>query len=65
MKTRKLGNLDVSALGLGCMSMSSVYGPAADKAEMIRLIRGAHEVTSRSESLARSVIRLSVILSVK
>jgi aryl-alcohol dehydrogenase-like predicted oxidoreductase len=43
MKTRKIGNLKVSALGLGCMSMTSAYGPAADKAEMIKLIRDAHE----------------------
>ena len=43
MKTRKLGELEVSALGLGCMSMSSAYGPPADKAEMIRLIRAAHD----------------------
>ncbi|MDD5248282.1 MAG: aldo/keto reductase [Rhodocyclaceae bacterium] len=38
MQTRKLGNLDVSALGLGCMGMSHGYGPAADKQEMIALI---------------------------
>jgi aryl-alcohol dehydrogenase-like predicted oxidoreductase len=44
MKIRTLGNgLEVSALGLGCMSMSAVYGPPADKAEMIRLIRAAHD----------------------
>ena len=43
MKTRKIGNLNVSALGLGCMSMTSAYGPAADRAEMVKLIRGAHE----------------------
>lgn len=45
MQKRKLGNarLEVSALGLGCMSMSSGYGPAADKSEMIRLIRSAHD----------------------
>jgi aryl-alcohol dehydrogenase-like predicted oxidoreductase len=45
MKKRKLGNsgLEVSALGLGCMSMSSGYGPAADKGEMIKLIRTAHD----------------------
>jgi aryl-alcohol dehydrogenase-like predicted oxidoreductase len=44
MKMRILGNgLEVSALGLGCMSMSAVYGPPADKAEMIKLIRAAHD----------------------
>jgi aryl-alcohol dehydrogenase-like predicted oxidoreductase len=43
MQKRKLGNsgLEVSALGLGCMSMSSGYGPPADKQKMIALIRGA------------------------
>jgi len=45
MKHRKLGNshLEVSALGLGCMSMSSAYGPPADKQAMIKLIRAAHD----------------------
>jgi aryl-alcohol dehydrogenase-like predicted oxidoreductase len=45
MTKRKLGksNLEVSALGLGCMGMSSGYGPAADKQEMISLIRTAVE----------------------
>ena len=44
MKTRTLGHgLEVSALGLGCMGMSSAYGPAADKGEMIQLIRLAHD----------------------
>ncbi len=45
MQTRNLGNshLEVSALGLGCMSMSSGYGPAADEQEMIALIRAAVE----------------------
>ena len=44
MKTRKLGNnLEVSAIGLGCMGMSSGYGPAADRNEMISLIRSAVE----------------------
>jgi len=43
MQKRKLGrNLEVSALGLGCMGMSSAYGPAADKGEMIKLIRAAY-----------------------
>ena len=41
MQKRKLGNsnLEVSALGLGCMGMSFGYGPPADKQEMIALIR--------------------------
>ena len=43
MQKRKLGNLEVSALGLGCMGMSSGYGPPADKQEMIALIRSAVE----------------------
>ncbi|MCH4875128.1 MULTISPECIES: aldo/keto reductase [Pseudomonas] len=44
MKTRTLGEgLTVSALGLGCMGMSSAYGPAPDAQEMIKLIRTAHE----------------------
>jgi aryl-alcohol dehydrogenase-like predicted oxidoreductase len=41
MEKRKLGNLEVSAIGLGCMGMSFGYGPAADGKEMIRLIRTA------------------------
>jgi aryl-alcohol dehydrogenase-like predicted oxidoreductase len=43
MLKRKLGktNLEVSTLGLGCMGMSFGYGPAADKQEMISLIRSA------------------------
>ncbi len=45
MQKRKLGNsnLEASALGLGCMGMSYGYGPAADKLEMISLIRSAVE----------------------
>ena len=45
MEKRKLGNsgLEVSALGLGCMSMTSGYGPAADKGAMIQLMRSAHD----------------------
>jgi len=43
MKNRKLGksNLEVSAIGLGCMGMSFGLGPAADKNEMLSLIRAA------------------------
>ena len=45
MKTRKLGtsNLEVSAIGLGCMGLSQAYGPAVDKSDGIALIRGAFE----------------------
>jgi aryl-alcohol dehydrogenase-like predicted oxidoreductase len=43
MQKRKLGksNLEVSAIGLGCMGMSFGYGPPADKQQMIALIRAA------------------------
>ena len=46
MKKRKLGksNLEVSAIGLGCMGMSFGLGPPADKKEMISLIRSAVEL---------------------
>ena len=45
MQKRRLGNsnLEVSAIGLGCMGMSYGYGPPADKQEMISLIRTAVE----------------------
>src|SRR6266508_1724407 len=45
MKKRKLGktNMEVSALGLGCMGMTFAYGPPGDKQEMISLIRSAVE----------------------
>src|SRR6266704_2268868 len=46
MKKRELGksNLEVSALGLGCMGMSFGYGPPKDKQEMISVIRAAVEL---------------------
>ncbi|UHD46411.1 aldo/keto reductase [Aureimonas altamirensis] len=44
MQTRTLGQqLEVSALGLGCMSMTDIYGAAGDRAAMIALARDAHE----------------------
>ncbi len=45
MQKRKLGNsnLEVSAIGLGCMGMSFGYGPPADRQEMIKLIHAAVE----------------------
>jgi aryl-alcohol dehydrogenase-like predicted oxidoreductase len=46
MQLRKLGNsgLEVSAIGLGCMGMSFGLGPAADRTEMITLMRKAFEL---------------------
>ena len=41
MQKRKLGNLEVSAIGLGCMGMSHGYGEPSDKKEMISLIHKA------------------------
>jgi aryl-alcohol dehydrogenase-like predicted oxidoreductase len=43
MKTRKLGELEVSQLGAGCMSISANYGPPADKNQGIATMRSAHE----------------------
>jgi len=44
MQKRKLGDLKVSAIGLGCMGMSFSYGPLKDRQEMIALIRKAVEL---------------------
>jgi aryl-alcohol dehydrogenase-like predicted oxidoreductase len=43
MQKRKLGNLEVSALGLGCMGMTHAYGQAPDRQAMISLLRTAVE----------------------
>jgi len=43
MQKRKLGNLEVSALGLGCMGMTHAYGQAPDRQAMIALMRTAVE----------------------
>lgn len=43
MKTRKLGTLEVSEIGAGCMSISANYGVAADKNQGINTIRTAYE----------------------
>jgi aryl-alcohol dehydrogenase-like predicted oxidoreductase len=42
MKKRKLGQLEVSEMGFGCMSISANYGPAADRNQGIEVIRAAH-----------------------
>src|SRR5947207_7973465 len=43
MKTRKLGQLEVSELGAGCMSISANYGAPAPRDQGIKVIRTAHE----------------------
>ncbi|HEY5812475.1 MAG TPA: aldo/keto reductase [Terrimicrobiaceae bacterium] len=43
MKTRRLGQLEVSELGFGCMSISANYGPPAPKDQGIKVIRTAYE----------------------
>jgi aryl-alcohol dehydrogenase-like predicted oxidoreductase len=43
MKMRKLGTLEVSQLGAGCMSISANYGPAASRVQGIATLREAHE----------------------
>ena len=43
MQKRKLGNLEVSAIGFGCMSISANYGPAAGRNQGVEVIRAAHE----------------------
>src|SRR6202023_2601587 len=43
MKRRKLGTLEVSEMGFGCMNASGNYGPAPDKTQGIGVIRAAHE----------------------
>ena len=43
MKKRKLGKLEVSEMGFGCMSISANYGPAAERNKGIEVIRAAHD----------------------
>jgi hypothetical protein len=49
-QTRKLGALDVSPLGAGCMSVSANYGPPAERNQGIRTIRTAYAITSPKTS---------------
>lgn len=44
MKTRQLGPLQVSEIGFGTMSFASTYGASPERAEAIRVIRGAHDL---------------------
>jgi aryl-alcohol dehydrogenase-like predicted oxidoreductase len=43
VQTRKLGNLTVSQIGFGCMSLAANYGPPLDRNQGIRVIRAAHD----------------------
>jgi aryl-alcohol dehydrogenase-like predicted oxidoreductase len=55
LPTRKLGpELEVSALGLGCMGMSWAYGPSDGRKEMIRLLREQSTSASPSSTQRRS-----------
>ena len=44
MKTRMLGTLEVAEIGYGAMSFASTYGASPERAEAVRVIRGAHEL---------------------
>ncbi len=44
MKARRLRNLDVSAIGMGCMGFSTAYGKVPEESESIRLMRKAHDM---------------------
>ncbi|MET0377323.1 MAG: aldo/keto reductase [Rhizorhabdus sp.] len=43
LPTRRIGSLEVSAIGLGCMNVTGTFGPAPSREEAIALIRGAHD----------------------
>lgn len=43
MQKRKIGTLEVSAIGLGCMGLSHGYGPATNQRDAVKLIRAAHD----------------------
>lgn len=43
MKTRRLGNIEVSAVGMGCMGFTHAYGTPPEEAEGIRLVHLAFE----------------------
>jgi aryl-alcohol dehydrogenase-like predicted oxidoreductase len=43
LKTRRLGSLEVSALGLGCMNVAWAYGPPTSKEQAVKLIRAAYD----------------------
>ncbi len=60
MQIRKLGTLEVSALGLGCMSMSALYGPPADKQERSNSFVLPMSVASRCSTLRSPTVHSSM-----
>jgi hypothetical protein len=52
MQKRKLGNLEVSVMGLGCMGVSHAHGPAVDRQTGVALIRAAVELGVRFSDTA-------------
>ena len=56
-RTLGTGGLEVSAIGLGCMSMTGGYSDRPDRQEMISLIRAAVDAASRSSIPPRSTAR--------
>jgi hypothetical protein len=56
MKRRRLGALEVSEMGFGCMNASGNYGAAPDKNQGIGVIRAAHEKASRSSIQPSSTV---------
>ena len=63
MQKRKLGkrNLEVSAIGLGCIGMSFGYSPAGEKNEMIAVIGAAVEHGSRSSIRLKCMARSQLV----
>lgn len=62
MKYRKLRNLEVSAIGMGCMGFSHGYGEIPAKDESIRLIRKAYDLgCTLFDTAARKLDRKSVV----
>ena len=59
MKTRKLGTLEVSELGAGCMSISANYGPPADRTRASRPFARHTRRASRSSTPPRSTARIT------
>ncbi len=62
MKTRKLGSLEVSELGAGCMSISANYGPPADRNQGIQVLRAAQMRARSWESASSHGVQLEWVI---